>query len=88
MNFGEKALHIVELIKSSTLVILPHAILRKTQIQTAEAHGQIWCILSACSTLSERGGERSKRPVCTKSGTGGEVKNDAHSELEFVQWQA
>jgi hypothetical protein len=27
---------------------------------------------------------QSKRALCPKSGTGGEVKNDAHSELEFV----
>jgi hypothetical protein len=26
--------------------------------------------------------------VFSKCGTGGEVKNDADSELEFVQWQA
>jgi hypothetical protein len=29
-----------------------------------------------------------KQALFTKSGTGGEVENDAHSELEFVQWQA
>ncbi len=29
-----------------------------------------------------------KRAVCTKSDTGGEVKNDAHSELECVELHA
>lgn len=51
MNLGEKALYIVELIKSSILVILPLAILRKTQIQNAEC--------GICATLCDKFGSPS-----------------------------
>jgi len=46
------------------------------------------CLYLAIKDEQSTHGFYDKQALFPKCGTGGEVKNNTHSELEFVQWQA